>query len=69
MGAATGKVYAEYSVFYRVSNDAPLRHADVVLITDYTTFADIPKIIAIKAGVKPEDVQIQELYASHFLPE
>ncbi|KAI4218179.1 MAG: hypothetical protein L6R40_008799, partial [Gallowayella cf. fulva] len=51
MEKATGKVYAKYIVWYCVTTDTTQRQRtnDVILIRDYTTFADIPKILSVMA--------------------
>lgn len=57
MSAATGKVYAQYAVMCTVDGVTRLR--TVSLISDYTTFADIPKILSVSLGRDPKDVVIE----------
>lgn len=66
MAAAEGTVYMTYLVDYVTTRPG---HRDgyrdgrawVVLITGYTVFEDIRKILAIRRGLKPEEITVTSL--------
>lgn len=61
MPAATGGVYARYRVAYRLPGTEWTYPMTVDLITDYSTFESIRKIIAVRNGVKPEEITVVRL--------
>lgn len=49
---------AVYKVTYKIEGNDQKFEAMCSISEGYTTFADIPKIIAIKRGVRPEQLDI-----------
>lgn len=58
--AAEGTIYARYDVVYTVTADGWDQTREfretVALIEGYTCFESIPKILAVKRGVKPYEI-------------
>jgi hypothetical protein len=56
--AASGTVYARYGVTYRRVSDGAIRERTCALITDYTKFEDLRKMIAILEGGGIDNIHV-----------